>query len=46
MPKQKILVPMTPEHRRAVYARTNHQTVLRPTSAQRRRLAQKERAAR
>lgn len=45
-PKQKTLVPMSTLHRCAVYARTNHQTVFRPTPAQRRRIAQKARAQR
>lgn len=45
MPKQKILVPMTPEHRSAVYSRTNHQDVLRPTPAQRRRIRKAARKA-
>ena len=45
MPKQKPLVPMTPERRAAVYARTNHQDVLRPTPAQARRIRKAARKA-
>lgn len=44
-PKQKTLVPMTYERRVSVYARQNHQDELRPTPAQRRRLAKKMRRA-